>query len=149
MKYSSGKSLLLDLPYLNPVDDLNKQLFREISDISKFGEQVIKLLNVEFSTSSSGKRPTCSSSAGECDENKAKRPRSDNNSPIASAQPYQLSSPHVLSITVSESTNVSGSVPSASSGSNHGQFTTSDDGDETVVESSQQCYVISPRKLIE
>ena len=57
VKYSSEKSLLLDVSFLNPIDDLNKQLYRDIADISKFGEQVETLLNVEFFTSCYGKRP--------------------------------------------------------------------------------------------
>ena len=71
VKYSSGKSLLLDLTYLNPTDDLNRELYKEIGNISKFGEQVVKVLNVEFSESSCGIRP--SDSVDELDENQAKR----------------------------------------------------------------------------
>lgn len=71
VKYSSGKSLLLDLTYLNPTDDLNRELYKEIGNISKFGEQVVKVLNVEFSQSSCGIRPN--GSVDELDENQTKR----------------------------------------------------------------------------
>ena len=76
VKYSSEKSLLLDISFLNPIDDLNKQLYRDIADISKFGEQVETLLNVEFFTSCYGKRTVNSevnsSSTSGREENQAK-----------------------------------------------------------------------------
>ena len=76
VKHSSEKSLLLDVSFLNPIDDLNKQLYRDITDISKFGEQVETLLNVEFFTSCYGKRPVNSevnsSSTSGREENQAK-----------------------------------------------------------------------------
>ena len=83
MKYSSGKSRLLHLTFLTPTDDLNRRLLLEISDISRFGELLSELLDVEFCESCSGKRK--SAIAGENDVEKAKRPRSETNFSALSA----------------------------------------------------------------
>ena len=150
VKYSAEKSLLLDVSFLNPTDDLNKQLYREIADISKFGEQVEKLLNVEFFSTCYGKRPVNSEvnsfSTGVREENEAKRRRSENESSIIPAQLKELSAPSndTSLITASASSNEnSGASVQAVTGAS---ATFGDKGDETVLESSQQCYAISLRE---
>ena len=114
MKYSSGKSRLLDLTFLTPTDDLNRRLLLEISDISRFGELLSELMDVEFCESCSGKRK--SAIAGENDVEKAKRPRSETNfsatGPV-STQVNQTSSARASSVPASETTDVSISVSTA------------------------------------
>lgn len=147
VKYSSEKSLLLDVLFLNPIDDLNKQLYRDIADISKFGEQVETLLNVEFFTSCYGKQPVNSevnsSSTSGREENQAKRRRSENECSIIPAQLEELSAPSndtSLITAFASSNEKSGASVQAVTGAS---ATLGDKGDETVLESSQQCYTIS------
>ena len=104
VKYSSGKSLLLDLTYLNPTDDLNRELYKEIGNISKFGEKVVKVLNVEFSQSSCEKRP--SGYVGELDENQTKR-RCPETRSTSSRTPSQESPEVALPVEVLTPPNVS------------------------------------------
>lgn len=145
VKYSSEKSLLLDVSFLNPIDDLNKQLYRDIADISKFGEQVETLLNVEFFTSCYGKRPVNSevnsSSTSGREENQAK-----NECSIIPAQLKELSAPSndtsLITAFASSNENSGASVQAVTGAS----ATFGDKGDETVLESSQQCYAISLRE---
>ena len=114
MKYSSGKSRLLDLTFLTPTDDLNRRLPLEISDISRFGELLSELLDVEFCESCSGKRK--GAVAGENDVEKAKRPRSETNfsatGPV-STQVNQTSSARASSVPASDTADVSISVSAA------------------------------------
>ena len=114
MKYSSGKRRLLDLTFLTPTDDLNRRLLLEISDISRFGELLSELLDVEFCESCSGKRK--GAVAGENDVEKAKRPRSETNfsatGPV-STQVNQTSSARASSVPASDTTDVSISVSAA------------------------------------
>ena len=145
VKYSSEKSLLLDVSFLNPIDDLNKQLYRDIADISKFGEQVETLLTVEFFTSCYGKRPVNSevnsSSTSGREENQAKSECS-----IIPAQLKELSAPSndtsLITAFASSNENSGASVQAVTGAS----ATFGDKGDETVLESSQQCYAISLRE---
>ena len=111
MKYSSGKSLLLVLAFLTPKDDSNRRLLLEISDISRFGELMRELLDVEFCGSCSGKRK--SSIAGENDIEKAKKPCSETNSSATgpvSTQVNQTSSARASSVPASLRQRTSASV---------------------------------------
>ena len=111
MKYSSGKSLLLDLTFLTPTDDLKRRLLLEISDISRFGELLSELLDVEFCGSCSGKRKN--PIASENDIEKAKRPRSQTNSSATgpvSTQVNQTSSARASSVPASLRQRTSASV---------------------------------------
>jgi len=56
VKYSSEKSLLLDLAFFTATDNLNRQLLLEIADVSRFGELLSELLDVEFCESCCGER---------------------------------------------------------------------------------------------
>ena len=154
VKYSSGKNLLLDLTYLNPTDDFNRELYKETGSITKFGEQVVKVLNVEFSHSSCGKRPN--TSIDEFDENQTKRPSRETKS-TSSTEPRGESPEVALPIEESTPTNVSkrpsmdtsssstvvSTAPNSTSATPASQFSSTDGSDGITLHSSQQRYALS------
>ena len=108
------------------------------------------LLNVEFFTSCYGKRPVNSevnsSSTSGREESQAKRRRSENECSIIPAQLKELSAPSndtLLTTAFASSNENSGASVQAVTGAS---ATLGDKGDETVLESSQQCYAISLRE---
>ena len=151
MKYSSDKSLLLDLSFFNAADELNKQLFLEIADVSKFGQLASELLAVEFCESRAGKRK--SAVACENDIDKTKRPRTETNScATGSLNTPGSSHVHAVSSNVGASTSststtmINSSPPAAASTS---QSTSSADEDDVLLDSTHQYYAISLRKYLE
>lgn len=150
MKYSSKKSLLLDLTFITPVDDLNKQLFLVISDVSTFGELLPQLLNVEFCKSTRADKRKSDGNEIE----KAKRPRPETSrsvtSPLsnctASQQPSQPASPVPASVSTSVIAGNTTSTSSSTLAVSAKQHSLNEDGDD-VVDLSQQRYAVSLREL--
>ena len=145
VKYSSGKSLLLDLTFLQPVDDLNRQLFLAIADVTRFGEISSKLLNVEFAESTSCKRKT----SGENNTEKLKKTRAETSSSAdqLSGQPCSatvspISAPASRAISDIYTTSANKSITAALAT----QAMPSVQDDDGVVDSSQEPYAISLRK---